>query len=286
MKSRMIGVLVSSLLGVLAGGCGDDTSGIGGAGGEAPIGGEGGQSTTGGAPSTGGMGGGESVGGAGGGELTGGMGGGGGEGGAPDTCLAAREEALAPIDQISTGAVTLLEEEGDTATLFVDASAGGVAMQAQNPWIYLDLGARARVDVTDVSMDTSTEWDLAIKRPILRNNSADGGYAGLGGAVFLDEAFEDVDEAAAAAATFETETWFDDACTLSTDPTGAIATSFDGWYLYEDMTVTPAPGTWLVKSGDGANIYKVAIDAYYANPDGSAGMAGGRYVLRVAEITP
>jgi len=71
-----------------------------------------------------------------------------------------------------------------------------------------------------------------------------------------------------------------------TDPTGAIATSFDGWYLYEDMVVTPAPGTWLVRSGTGDEVFKIAIEDYYANDDGTSGQAGGRYLLRVAPLSP
>ncbi len=205
--------------------------------------------------------------------------------GAPPDCVDARDLALVPIDQVSEGAVTILEEENGVATLFVDASAGGISEQATNPWIYVDFAARARVDLTDPSADTDATWDIAIKRPILRSNSGDGGYAGAGGAIRLDKPFEDV-TAVDASATFQTEVWFDADCNLFTDATGAIATAFDGWYDYENAVVTPGAGTWLVRGGDGTSVFKLEILDYYANPDGSHGMAGGRYTMRIAEVTP
>jgi hypothetical protein len=96
----------------------------------------------------------------------------------------------------------------------------------------------------------------------------------------------DAVSSADAAATFETEGWFDSDCNLLTDQTGAIATTFDGWYDYVEMKVVPASGTWLVRSGDGAQVFKLEVLDYYANPDGSSGMAGGRYLVRVGDVTP
>ncbi len=207
-----------------------------------------------------------------------------GGGGGP-TCTQAREDALGPIDAVSVGVVNVLDDEGGVATLFIDASAGGIAEQQNNPWIYVDLATATRVDVTDLTADGDVAWDLGIKRPILRSNSGDGGYAGSGGAVRLDKEFDAV-TSADAGATFETEVWFDADCTLLTDQTGAIATAFDGWYDYENAVVTPGAGTWLVRSGDGTSVHKVEILDYYSNPDGTSGMAGGRYRIRVADVTP
>lgn len=280
MTTRTLRGAVACVVVAALGGCGDDEGGAGGAGG----GGEGGAST---APATtgattdavtttsGGEGGGD-----------GGAAGEGGGGGALPACDDARALALGPVDAVSEGAVAILDEADGAVTLFVDASAGGMQQQANNPWIYVDLGEHVRVEVTDEEADADTGWDLALKRPILRVNGGDGGLAGDGRTALLAAAFDDVGTGDVAGATWRDERWFDASCELRTDPTGAIATSFDGWYLYEDMTVTPAPGTWLVTSGDGARVFKLAILDYYANPDGSHGEAGGRYLLRVAEVTP
>ncbi|NUP10387.1 MAG: hypothetical protein HOW73_30420 [Polyangiaceae bacterium] len=266
-------------------GCGDDENGGSGSEGGAASGGD----SQGGAPLGGAAEGGSANGGASdGGAADGGAptdGGGGSGGGSSPVCTEERTEALGPIDTMSTGDVIVLDEEDGAATLFVDASAGGIQEQANNPWIYLDLATLEKVAVTDVSADADTAWDLAIKRPVVRTNSGDGGYAGEGGAVRLDAAFDDVTSADANAA-FETEGWFDADCTLKLDAGGAISTTFDGWYEYDNTVVSPGGGTWLVRAGDGVKVFKLEILDYYSNPDGSSGTAGGRYRLRVAEVTP
>ncbi len=201
------------------------------------------------------------------------------------SCAAARDAAIGPIAKVSTGDVAVLEEADGVRRIYVDASAGGTAASKTNPWLYLDLADAKRVEIDDPAAFGSAGWDLAIKRPILRANGGDSG-AGVGGAAFLkDQAFDAVTDAAAKAATIATEDWFDATCTLSTDATGAVKTAFDGWYEYDGATMklTPAAGTWVVKGGDGA-LYKLAIESYYANPDGTPGATSGRYVLKVAAV--
>ncbi len=202
------------------------------------------------------------------------------------SCTSARDTALGPIASVSAGLVSVVKEEGGVRTLYVDASAGGSAAAKTNPWVYLDLTSGKRVDVDDKAALTSKSWDLAIKRPLLRNDSGDSG-AGDGGAVFLKgKDFATVTKADASAATVSRERWFDDTCTLQTDATGAIKTTFDGWYEYDSATskLTPAAGTWIVQGADGKRRFKVAIQTYYGNPDGTVGATSGRYVLRVGGL--
>jgi len=208
--------------------------------------------------------------------------------GSPETtpsCTSARDTALKPIEKVSTGEVKTLDTAGDVKTLYIDASAGGSAMASTNPWIYLDLSTATRVDVDDRTALTATTWDLAIKRPILRTSSGDSG-PGSGGAVFLaGKSFGAVTDAEAKAAKPRAEDWFDDECTPKTDPTGAIKTSFDGWYDYDaaTMKLSPAAGTWIVRGAKGA-LYKLEIQTYYSNPDGAVGATSARYKLRIAAV--
>ncbi len=97
--------------------------------------------------------------------------------------------------------------------------------------------------------------------------------------------FDAVTAADATSAAIATEVWFDAMCNLKTDPTGAIATTFNGWYDYDQATnkLAPHAGTFIVRGGDGT-LYKVAILNYYANPDGTTGMAGSRYVLQIGPV--
>lgn len=204
---------------------------------------------------------------------------------APASCSAAEETLLKPLATVSTAEVTVLSDTAGTKTLFVDASAGGPQGAATNPRVYLDLAAGARVDVSDKAAKTATSWDLAVERPILFTNSGHGG-AGQGGAVFLaGKAFDAVTAADAASATFAAESFFDAECVAKVDATGAVKTSFDGWYDYDTATnqLSPKAGTWLVKGASG-KVFKVAILSYYATPDGGAGQAGGRYTMKVGAL--
>lgn len=215
-------------------------------------------------------------------------GGGGGAGGAPvNSCPAERAEVLGPVDAASTGEVTVLSDEGGVKTLYIDASAGGPMEQENNPWIYVNFASASRVDVTDPGADASTAWDLALKRPVLRTNSGDGG-PGEGGLAFLkEEAFDAVTDEEAKSSSLAIERWFDAMCVAKKDPGGYLATTFDGWYDYGGQTthaVTPHPGVFILRSGDGGALYKLEILTYYANPDGTEGMAGGRFLIRYKAI--
>lgn len=201
------------------------------------------------------------------------------------TCTAALATLLKPIDSVSAGAVTVLASTGTTKTLYVDAMAGGSAASNTNPRVYLDLEKGARVDKTDKSAPSSTDWDLALKRPILFTNGGQAG-AGQGGSVFLaGKAFADVTAADATGKSFGVERFVDDQCNPQLDATGAVKTTFDGWYDYDSATnrLSPKMGTYLVKGAKGT-VFKVQILSYYASPDGGTGMSGGAYVLQVGPL--
>ena len=201
---------------------------------------------------------------------------------ASPSCDVALDAALKPIDTVSTGAVTVLEESGGARLLFVDATAGGPAAASTNPRVYLDLGTGRRVEVSDKAARTSSGWDLALERAVIFTNSGHGG-PGVGSAVYVAKPFADVTAADAGGKTFPTERFVDERCAPILDPGGALKTSFDGWYDYDAATnkVTPKTGTFLVKGAKGA-LYGVAVTQYYATSDGGGpGAAGANYTLRV-----
>ena len=151
--------------------------------------------------------------------------------------------------------------------------------------MYLDLTAGARVDLSDGAAASATSWDLALKRPVLFTNGGSGG-PGAGAAAFLEgKGIDAVTPADARGAVLTPEAFFDADCNAKTDPTGAVATSFTGWYDYDQATnaVTPRPGTFVVRGAQGG-LFKVQIVSYYAQPDGTPGAAGGRYLLKVAPV--
>jgi hypothetical protein len=124
-----------------------------------------------------------------------------------------------------------------------------------------------------------------VKRAVLYTNDGDGG-PGHGGAVLLDGTdFASVTSANAASATFAKESFFDASCNPNVDATGDVMTTFSGWYDYNQQqhTLTPHPGTFLVKGASGKT-YKLAIVTYYGEADGGTGTLGGYFIVKVAAL--
>jgi hypothetical protein len=207
----------------------------------------------------------------------------------PDTapsgsqCTAAYKDLLLPIEKVSTGTVSVIATNGDTKTLFVDASAGGLPNAPKNPRVYINLESGARVDLTDGAAHDSTDWDLAIKRDVIFTNGGDGG-PGQGGAVSVEKAFASV--TAADGAAIAAESFFDSDCNAKKDPTGAVQTTFSDWYDYDQVTHIPSPKanhTYVVSSASGVK-YKVAITSYNGLADGGTGTTYANYLLQVAPL--
>lgn len=202
--------------------------------------------------------------------------------GAP--CPAVAKQVLGPIDEVSEGAVKILQTDGQTRTLYIDASAGGYSVQAAYPRLYLNLETAQPVALTDYEAMASTAWDLALKRPVLFTNGGTGG-PGQGQAGFVFKPFAEVTAADEAASDPQVEQFWDDTCKPALDPIGSVLTTMTDWYNYEDGTtaVVPKNLTFVLRGGTG-KLYKLKILEYYANPDGSKGKTSGHYVLQVAPL--
>jgi len=202
-------------------------------------------------------------------------------------CRAALRQALGLVESRSQADVQVLETNGSELTLYVDASAGGIGMQDENPWVYVELGSGTRVDISDIEALESADWDLGIKRFILRSNSGDSG-PGQGGALRVGLPFDSVDESTLGSQNVPTESWFDADCNLTSvsEDTNELVTTLSGWSEYDPAThvLRPAPDvTFLVRGGKGT-LYKIAVVDYYATPSGTTGTVAGRYLLRVAPL--
>jgi hypothetical protein len=207
----------------------------------------------------------------------------GGASGNSSDCASEREKLLQPVAKVSTGEVIVISDTAGTKVLYIDASAGGTQGQTTNPRVYVDLEQGKRVDVSDITAQESLLWDLAIKRPVLFTNGGQGG-PGQGGSYFLaNKSFDEVASADLMGITFNHEKFLSVDCVASVDQMGAIKTTFVGWYEYDTSTnsLSPAPGTYLVKGGSG-KVFKIQLLSYYANPDGSTGTIGGRYLIKSA----
>lgn len=198
------------------------------------------------------------------------------------------KQLIEPVDQVATREVIDLSKTPDEKIVYIDATAGGAMGQKTNPWIYMSLSKAMRVDVTDVNEFSSSDWDLSMKRSSIRTNGGDSG-PGMGGALFLEgRDYDGVTSADATAATLKAETWFSAPCKPLFDEAGHIATTFTGWYDYNGTahTLSPHPGTFIVRDAAGV-VYKLAILDFYSTPDGGTEPTIlGRYRIRYAKLSP
>lgn len=216
----------------------------------------------------------------------------GGEGGGEAvSCSTVRAELLGSIDAVSAGLLEDLSAPAATSiTLQVDASAGGYMAAANNPYIYVKLAGKSKVDITDVSADSSLDWDIALKRDNLRSNGGDSGSGAAEVAILEGVDFAAVPSTAVATANFDADTFVDAAtCAPITDAIGKPLTRFDGWYAYDGATMklSPANRVYLIRDAHAATVYKLQIIGYYLDvPNGTGGTVSKSavFTLRYAAL--
>ena len=171
-----------------------------------------------------------------------------------------------PIAMVSTGAVNVTTAGGVTSGT-IDATAGGTAAAADNPYVYLDLMAGTKLDLTDTASLTSTAWHVAFKRAGIKLNGGDSGPGQVAAAVVNAATLAEVTTAPGA---LELDDWADPDCALIAGPTGEPATVMSTWYDYNDQThvLTPKAQVWVIRIAPDV-FRKLRIVTYYgdtANP--------------------
>ena len=186
-----------------------------------------------------------------------------------------------PIDLVSTGAVDVTTAGGVTAAV-IDATAGGPMDAADNPYVYVDLIAGAKVDVTDVDALDDARWHVAFKRAGIKAN---GGDSGTGGVTVAVVAAETIDAVTAAPADGElaADDWADASCAYVALAAGEPATRMGEWYDYDPAahTLTPQPEVYVIRI-PGAGDVKLEIETYYG--DDASPMRGAIYRVRWAPL--
>ncbi len=184
-----------------------------------------------------------------------------------------------PIAMVSTGALNVTTTGGVTSGT-IDATAGGTAAAADNPYVYLDLVAGTKVGITDTASLTSTAWHVALKRAGIKLNSGDSGPGQVAAAAVNAARLADVTSAPAGLAT---DDWADGDCALIAGPTGEPATVMSTWYDYDDQThvLTPKAQVWVIRVAPGV-FRKLRIVTYYG--DASSPMRGAFYRVEWAAL--
>lgn len=184
-----------------------------------------------------------------------------------------------PIATVSAGALTVTSTGGVTSGT-LDATAGGTAAAADNPYLYLDLSTGTKLDLTDVDALSSTAWHVGWKRAGIKLNGGDSGPGQVAAAPVAVEFLEDVDTAPTA---LQQDDWADPDCALVAGPTGEPATVMSDWYAYDEQThvLTPKRQVWVIRVATDTFV-KLRIVTYYG--DTASPMRGAFYRLEWAAL--
>jgi len=168
-----------------------------------------------------------------------------------------------PIAMTSAGAVSV-SSASDVTSGTIDATAGGLANAPDNPYVYVDLVAGAKVAISDLDARSSTGWDLALKRASLRVNGGDSGMGKRTLAVVQAATLAEV--TAGPASGYTSDDFTTDDCMFVAHPAGEPMSAFGPWYDYDDQThvVTPKAEVYVVERDDGTRS-AFRIETYYGD---------------------
>lgn len=190
-------------------------------------------------------------------------------------------------DAVSDGAVTTTTE-GDDFVTAVDASAGGYNNATSNPWVYVrfeDTGA-VKVEIDDETALESMDWDMSLRRFMVRLNGGDSGPSCVGATTLLEQSYEDM-SVSVDALTYYVDQFYTSDCTIINDSSGLPGSpqlSLGSWWEYPGCVKT-TNYPHVVQLANGRYI-KLRIEQYYGsgqddcNASGTPGTDSGEIVLR------
>lgn len=191
-------------------------------------------------------------------------------------------------NKTSDGEVVTTVDGADFVTT-VDASAGGSDNADRNAWTYVSFGVdgATRIDLDDETALENMDWDLALKRYIIRVNSGDSGPSCVGVDTESRMTYEEI-TAVPDGATYLQDDFYTDACAYQEDNSGLPSSpdvAMHDWWEYPrrcvEMTMTP----FVVQKADG-HIFKIVVESYYGEDqadcadDGQSTALGGYFILR------
>jgi len=167
-------------------------------------------------------------------------------------------------DSFSDGSVSNTSADDGFVTL-VDATAGGYNNAANNPWVYIQFteeGAR-KLEIDDEEALTSMDWDMALRRYIIRLNGGNSGPSCVGAVTFFEQNFEDIDSIPEGL-TFVQDTYYTQDCTIINDSSGlpnSPQVVLSSWWEYPGCVATTGY-PHLIQLADGS-VIKMVVDSYY-----------------------
>lgn len=190
-------------------------------------------------------------------------------------------------DKVSEGAVATTTD-GDDFVTTIDGSGGGYDKYTRNAWVYVkftDQGAQ-KVEIDDESALESMDWDMSLRRYIVRLNSGSSGPSCVGAAALIGQDYPSV-SSVPDGISYVPDDYYTDDCTLINDSSGLPGSpqvAMGPWWEYPGCVQTT--GTpFLIQQVDG-RVLKLVIESYYGdeqaecNNNGSTQASGGFYILR------
>ena len=190
-------------------------------------------------------------------------------------------------DKVSEGTVSTTEDGMDFVSV-VDASAGGYNAASSNPWVYVKFTPNGleKVEIDDETALESMDWDLSLRRFILRLNGGATGASCVGSVSFLENTYDGLAEVPEGL-TFLEDNFYTEDCTIINDSSGLPGSpqvALAPWWSYDGcVQTTDVPH--LIQLADGS-IVKMVVEAYYesgqeaCNNGTGSGDNSGIYTLR------
>lgn len=190
-------------------------------------------------------------------------------------------------DKVSDGAVSTTEDGTDFISV-VDASAGGYNAASNNPWVYVKFTSDGleKVEIDDETALESMEWDLSLRRFILRLNGGSTGASCVGSVSFLENTYDGLTEVPEGV-TYIEDNFYTEDCTIINDSSGLPGSpqvALAPWWTYDGcVQTTKVPHLIQLTNG---SIVKMVVEAYYesgqeeCNNGSGSGNGSAVYTLR------
>lgn len=194
-----------------------------------------------------------------------------------------RDETLASIDvnptEVGAGAIenTATDYGFDT---FVDATAGGFGGDGAYVYGRFTEDGLVKADITDDDSFGSMDWDIGLRRFVIRLNGGDGGPSCVSAAnLGVSTPFEDVDSVPDGA-DFQMDDFMNSSCELIPDGSGlptAPGVTLQNYWDYTNENCLGMTGNVYVLELASARHVKLMVTQYYDPPEAQQACENGEF---------
>lgn len=179
-----------------------------------------------------------------------------------DARVALARETVGQNEGVNAGEVTFTTED-DATIAIIDAASGGTAQMATESYIYLDVDTNEKLEISDADAFENADWDIAIKRTMIRINSKDSGPGGWMVAR-VDAGWDAAAPPESTDSAWKMDNFIADDCELVVEGQGTISTGFGIWYDYDMSTHTftvPEDTTWILYNMQSHTVLKLEVQS-------------------------